>query len=60
MHERLDRNRDARDTLEAHRHTRGNAGEGASRGYHPQCGGCYNSGEDRSLSPGLLVPQAFG
>ena len=39
VHERLDHNRDARDTLDAHSRTRGDAGEGASRGYHPRHGG---------------------
>ena len=38
----------------------GDAREGASHGYHPRRGGCYDSGEDRSLSPNLLGPQAFG
>ena len=60
MHERLNRNRDARNTLDAGRHTHGDASEGASRGYHPRRGGRYDSGEDRSPSPDLLGPQAFG
>ena len=60
VHERLGCNRDARDTLDARGRTRGDAGEGASRGYHPHRGGCYNSSEDRSLSPSVLGPQAFG
>ena len=60
MHERLGRNRDARDTLDTHMRTRGNAGEGASCGYHPCRGERYDSGEDRSPSPGLPGPQAFG
>ena len=46
VHERLGRNREARDTLDARRRTHGDAGEGASRGYHPCLGGCYDSGED--------------
>ena len=60
MHERLGRNCDARDTLDACRHTRGDARKEASRGYHPRRGGWYDSGEDRSLSPDLPGPQAFG
>ena len=60
MHELLGRNHDAHDTLDAHMRTRGNAGEGASCGYHPCRGERYDSGEDRSLSPDLLGPQAFG
>ena len=60
VHERLSHNYDTHDTLGTHRHTRGDAGEGASRGYHPRHGGCYDSGEDRSPSPSLQGPQAFG
>ena len=60
MHERLSRNRDARNTLDARRRTYNDPREGASHGYHPRRGGCYGSGEDRSLSLGLLGPQAFG
>ena len=60
VHERLGRNCDARDTLDARRRTRSDAGEGASHGYHPHCGGPYDSGEDQSSSPNLLGPQAFG
>ena len=56
VHERLGRNHDTRDTLNARWRTHGDAGEGASHGYHPRHGGCYDSGEDRSLSPGLLGP----
>ena len=60
MHQRLGRNHDARSTLDAHRHTHGDLREGTRHGYHPHRNGCYNSGEDRSPSPGLLGPQAFG
>ena len=60
VHERLSHNRDARDTLDARRCAHGDAGEGASRGYHPRHGGRYDSGEDQSPSLGLLGPQAFG
>ena len=56
MHEHLGRNRDARDTLDAHRRARGDAREGASHGYHPRRGGRYDSDEDRSPSPDLLGP----
>ena len=48
VHEHLGHNRDACDTLDARRRTRGDAREGASRGYHPHHGGCYDSGEDQS------------
>ena len=48
-----------RSTIDAHRRVHGDAGEAARRGYHPRCGGRYDSSEDRSLSPGLLGPQAF-
>ena len=54
VHERLGRNRDVRDTLEAHRRAHGNMREGASRCYHPHHGGRYDSGEDPS--PDLLGP----
>ena len=60
VHKHLDRNHDARDTLEAHRCAHDNPSEGASHGYHPHRGECYDSGEDQSLSPGLPGPQAFG
>jgi len=60
VHQRLGRNRDARSTIDARRHAYNDLGEGARRGYHPRRGGCYDSGEDRSLSPGLPGPQAFG
>ena len=56
LHEHLDRNRDAHDTLDARRRTCGNAGEGASRGYHPHQRGHYDISMDRSLSLGLLGP----
>ena len=59
MHEHLGDHRDARDTLDDHRRTRGDAREEASRGYHPHRGGCYDSGEDQSPSPDLPRPQAF-
>ena len=59
MHQRLSRNRDIRDTLDTRRRTYDDSREGASRGYHPRRGGCYDSGEDRSPSPGLPGPQAF-
>ena len=60
MHQRLGRNRDARDTLDARRCTYDDPREGASRGYHPHRGGRYDSGEDQSSSLGLPGPQAFG
>ena len=60
MHEHLSRHHDSRDTLDARRHARGDVREGASHGYHPHRGGCYDSGEDQSPSPGLLRSLAFG
>jgi len=60
VHERLGLHHDARDTLDARRHLRGNENEEASRGYHPRHGGHYDSCKDRSPSPDLLGPQAFG
>jgi len=60
IHQRLGRDRDARSTIDARRRTYSDLREGAHRGYHPRHGGCYDSGEDRSPSPGLLGPQAFG
>ena len=59
VHEHLVVHRDARDTLDARRHAHGDEREEASHGYHPHHGRCYDSGEDRSLSPDLLGPQAF-
>ena len=60
MHQCLGHNRDARSTIDARRRAYNDSREGAKRGYHPQCGGRYDSGEDRSPSPGLQGPQAFG
>ena len=60
VHERLGPNRDARNTLDAHRHGHGDKREEAGHGYHPHRGGCYDSGKDRSPSPDLPRPQAFG
>ena len=59
VHEHLGLHHDARDALNARRRTHGDAREEASHGYHPHRGGRYDSGEDRSLSPGLPGPQAF-
>ena len=59
VHEHLGRHSDTRDTLIARRRAHGDAREGASHGYHPRRGGRYNSGEDQSLSPCLLGPQAL-
>ena len=60
VHERLGLHRDARNTLDAHRRAHSDEREEASHGYHPCHGGCYDSGEDQSPSPGLPGPQAFG
>ena len=60
LQEHLGRHRDVRDTLDARRRAHGDKREEASRGYHPRHGGRYDSGEDRSLSPDLTGPQAFG
>ena len=60
MHEHLRPNRDARKILDVCRRTYGDVREGASYSYHPSHGECYDSGEDRSPSPGLPGPQAFG
>ena len=60
MHEHLGLHRDARNTLDARRRARSDEREEASRGYHPRRGGHYDSVEDRSPSPDLPGPQAFG
>ena len=57
VHERLGLNHDARNTLDARRRARGDEREEASRSYHPRRGGRYDSGEDRSPSPGLPGPR---
>ena len=59
VHQRLGHNRDVRSTIDARRRTHGDGREGARRSYHPRHGGCYDSGEDRSPSPGLPGPQVF-
>jgi hypothetical protein len=51
IHECIDPICDARNTLNAHRHEQGDEREKVAHGYHPCCGGCYNSAKDRSLSP---------
>jgi hypothetical protein len=54
--DRVGHNYDARDVLNARmRHKE----DGASRGYHPRRGGCYDSEEDWSPSPEPLGPQVF-
>jgi hypothetical protein len=42
-----------------HRDCRAHLDERVRRGYHPRCGGRYDSGEDRSPSPEPPGPQAF-
>jgi hypothetical protein len=42
-----------------HRNHRARLDERVRRGYHPRCGGRYDSGEDRSPSPEPPGPQAF-
>jgi hypothetical protein len=42
-----------------HRNHRAHLDERVRRGYHPRCGGRYDSGEDRSPSPEPPGPQAF-
>ena len=56
MRQRLGHNCDARNTLDTHRCAYDDPREGARRGYHPRRGGRYDSGEDRSPSPGLPGP----
>ena len=60
VHERIGLHHDAHNTLDARRHAHSDKREEASRGYHPRHGGRYDSGEDRSPSPDLPGPQAFG
>jgi hypothetical protein len=42
-----------------HRNRQAHLDERVRRGYHPRCGGRYDSGEDRSPSPEPPGPQAF-
>jgi hypothetical protein len=42
-----------------HGNCRTHLDERVRRGYHPRCGRCYDSGEDRSPSPEPPGPQAF-
>jgi hypothetical protein len=42
-----------------HRNRRTHLDEMVRRGYHPRCGGRYDSGEDRSPLPEPPGPQAF-
>jgi hypothetical protein len=60
VRQRLSRNHDARNTLDARRCAYDDPREGARHSYHPCCGRRYDSGEDRSPRPGLPRPQAFG
>ena len=59
VHQRLGHNRDARSTIDARRRAYNDSREGAKCGCHPWHGGCYDSSEDWSPSPGLPGPQAF-
>src|SRR5688572_25109944 len=59
IHQRVGPVRDARDTLNARRRSRADRADGADRGYHVHRGGRYDSGEDRSPSPGAAGPRAF-
>ena len=60
VHERLSLHHDARNTLDARRRACSDEREEASRGYHPRRVRRYDSGEDRSPSPNMPGPQAFG
>ena len=60
VHECLGLHHDACNTLDARRCAHGDEREEASRRYHPHHGGRYDSGEDKSPSPDLPGPQAFG
>jgi hypothetical protein len=60
VHDRLGHNRDARNTLNAHKHGREEQKGGADHRYNPRCGGRYDNGEDWSLSPPPPGPHAFG
>jgi hypothetical protein len=42
-----------------HRNRQAHLDETVRRGYHPRCGGRYDSGEDQSPSPEPPGPQAF-
>ena len=59
VHQRLGHNHDACSTIDARRRAYSDPREGAHHGYHPRCGGRYDSDEDRSPSPSLPGPQAF-
>ena len=60
VHQRLGHNRDVRSIIDARKRAHGDDGEAARHGYHPRRGGRYDSNEDRSPSPSLPGPQAFG
>ena len=60
MRQRLGHNRDARNTLNAHKRAYDDLREGARCGYHPRRGRRYDSGEDRISSLSLPGPQVFG
>ena len=60
VQEHLGPNRDACNTLDAHRCGWGDKREEANHGYHPRRGRCYDSDKDWSPSPDLPGPQALG
>jgi hypothetical protein len=60
IHERLDPNHDACNTLDVRRHGQGHQREEAGRGYHPYHDRRYNNGEDQSPSIDPWGPRAFG
>ena len=59
VHDRLSDRREAQDDHDVVRRRRRHDDDGPARGYHPHRGSRYDSGEDRSPSPGPPGPRVF-
>jgi len=59
VHDRLDDRREAQDDHNVVKRRQRHDRDGSTRGYQVHRGGRYNSGEDRSPSPGPPSPRVF-
>ena len=59
VHDRLSNRREAQEDHDVVSRRRCHDNDRLTRGYHPHRGGRYDSGEDRSPSPGPPSPRVF-
>lgn len=59
VHDRLSNRCEAQEDHDVVSRRRRHDNDELARGYHPHRGGCYDSGEDRSPSPGPPGPRVF-